>query len=181
MQLKNTTDSYGGITISLHWIIAILMIGLIILGWYLTTISYYHTYYHTLFLTHKSLGMITLILAVFNLTWYIVNPKPKLPNTISRLEKIAAHTMHDILFLLTIALPITGYFMSTAKGTGITIFNWFTVPPFSKTGHQWGEFAGSMHFWLGYSTAILVVLHALAALKHEFINKDGILRRMLGL
>lgn len=181
MLLKNTREYYGFIGILLHWSIALLMIGLIGLGWYLTTINYYHPYYHLLFLIHKSFGMITLILAVFNLLWYIFNPKPKLPSGLRPIEKIAAHLMHNLLFLLTIVMPITGYFLSTSKGDGISIFNWFTVPALYEGGHPWAKLFGELHFWIGYTTATLIIFHALAAFKHEFINKDGLLRRMLGI
>lgn len=181
MPLKNTQSSYGLLTIVLHWSIALLIIGMIPFGWYLTQITYYHPYYHTLFSLHKSLGLLTFFLAILNVAWYVFNPSPKLPLDTKTWEKWAAHSAHFVLLVMMIVIPITGYYISTADGDAVGFFGLFQVPALNAQGHEYQDVAGIAHAWLGYGTAALVALHAAAALKHEFINKDGILRRMLGL
>lgn len=179
MSLKNTTKNYGIMTKILHWLIAILILTLISLGWYITTINYYHPYYPQLFRLHKSLGIITFFFAVINLIWYFTNISPALPPQMKTWEIVAAKSTHLILLLLTILMPISGYFISTAAGEGIQVFNLFQIPALFAHGHPYENLAGKVHYWLGYSMAGLVAIHALAALKHEFWNKDNTLKRML--
>src|SRR5437868_12142887 len=180
-KLINTPTTYGIITILLHWMLAILIIFMIGLGWYITTINYYHPYYHKLFTLHKSLGILTFLIALVNVIWFIANTKPDLPSNMSKWEIFAANSAHILLLFLTLLIPITGYFISTAEGASIQVFDWFEVPALFKQGHGYENLAGKVHAWLGYGTAGLVGIHALAALKHEFLNKDGTLRRMLGI
>lgn len=181
MRLINTPVSYGLVSIILHWSIAILMIGMIPFGWYLTQINYYHPYYHTLFSLHKSFGLLTFFLAVVNVIWYFCTTTPTLPEGTHNSEKIAAHGAHYVLLFMTIVIPLTGYFISTSEGDAVRFFGLFGVPALSAQGHEYQGISGTAHAWFGYGTAALIALHAAAALKHEFINRDGILRRMLGL
>lgn len=175
---KNTSQRYGIITIALHWSIALLIISLIGLGWYITTITYYHPYYHQLFTLHKSLGLLAFALAFMNTLWYLLSVKPSYPPTIKPFEIFAAKCAHLLLLAFMLSVPVSGYFISTATGDGVSFFDWFTVPGKS---HRYAQQAGLAHAWLAYGMAAIICIHILAALKHEFIHKDGILRRMLGL
>jgi len=180
MLIKNTSERYGAVAIILHWIIAVLIIGLILLGWYMTTIDYYHKWYHTCFFLHKAFGILVIKLVVVDIFWLAINKTPNLPTHMKAYEVIAAKITHVLLIMMMILMPITGYFISTAAGDGIDFFNLYTFPNLLAGSHEYGEIAGKLHEYLGYFTAGLIVLHVLAALKHQFINKDNLLRRMLG-
>lgn len=180
MTIKNTKTAYGWVTILLHWTLAVLILGLIPMGWYITTIDYYHPYYHQLFALHKSFGILTLALAIFNIIWFLFNQLPILPAHMRPIEKLAAHSMHYVLLFMMICIPMTGYFISTSEGEGIVFFGLFQLPALLKNGHGYADLFGQLHAWLGYGMLALVAMHAGAALKHEFINKDGLLRRMFG-
>jgi cytochrome b561 len=75
-------------------------------------------------------------------------------------------------------IPATGYIISTSAGDGISMFGWFEVPALLPAGETVRDIAIELHYWLAYGTAALVVIHAAAAVKHQFIDRDGTLRRM---
>src|SRR3990167_4507913 len=108
MQFKNTDNRYGIIAIMLHWLMAILMIGLIILGLYMVRqpISLQKLRFYG---WHKEYGLLALILVAVRLGWRLGNVVPVLPAHISALQKLAAHAAHYLLYLLMFALPVTGW------------------------------------------------------------------------
>jgi cytochrome b561 len=83
-----------------------------------------------------------------------------------------------LLYLLLFFIVVTGYLISTADNRGIEVFNWFVVPGFGEFFDHQADRAGLVHEWLAYSLIGLVLLHALGALKHHFIDKDATLKRM---
>ncbi len=87
--------------------------------------------------------------------------------------------MHLTLFAMMVAIPITGYGISTSAGDGITIFGWFEVPALIPESEALRDLAIELHYYLAYGTAALVLLHAMAAFKHQFIDRDGTLGRMI--
>ncbi|MBC8036025.1 MAG: CoA-binding protein [Rhizobiales bacterium] len=170
---------YDTVAKSLHWIIALLMIVLLFFGEELMeTDEGIGTLLPSL---HVSIGIAVLVLSVFRLLWRFVNPPPPLPPEMSALEKMASKAAHVFFYVLMIGLPLSGWlafpeFLSDEPYTaGITIFGAFPVPAAPDLNlpmddiHEWGSNAG----------IALLVLHVLASLKHHFINRDDVLRRML--
>lgn len=96
-------------------------------------------------------------------------------------QYFAAKSVHIILELLIAVIAITGYFMVTAKGDGLDLFGWITIPAMLTGYDDYVDLAGLIHLWAAYAIIGFASLHALAALKHHFINKDSTLLRMLGL
>ena len=178
--LRSTTDRYGAISRSLHWSIAVLMVALFALGWYMTEISYYDPWYKRAFDWHKAVGMLMFGLAAMRLIWSRLDRGPALLPETSALERFAIHSSHFLLYAMTLLIPISGYFISTAEGSGIDVFGWFEVPALLPASKGREELAGTLHYYQAYGTAYLVGLQALAALKHQFQNRDGTLSRMLG-
>lgn len=179
--LKNTTQAYGWVAILLHWLVAVAVIGLFVLGLYMTGLSYYDPYYRLAPHIHKSIGMLLLGLMAVRLIWRLSNPRPHPVPTLKSWEKRLSEWVHWLLYLLLFAIMISGYLISTADGRAITIFDWFSVPALVTGLPRQEDIAGAVHYWLAMVTIGLVVLHALAALKHHFIDRDATLRRMLGL
>lgn len=178
MALKDRADSFGWVSIAVHWTMAISIIGMFALGLYMDTLSYYDPDYRLYPHWHKSIGLLLVGLFGFRLLWRAVNTSPDALGDI-KLEIVMAKLAHFGLYALLLVVFVSGYLISTADGRAIEVFNWFAVPASGIAISE--DTAGAWHY---YSTHVLIALaavHALAALKHHFINKDRTLRRMLGL
>ena len=176
----NTIDRFGLVAIVLHWVIALIIFGLFGLGWYMVDLTYYDRLYNTLPAIHKSIGILLIVIFVFWLIWKIINLAPKPVEGITRLEIIAAKLVHLGIFALIASILVSGYLIPTAAGMGISVFGWFEVPATITSIPKQEDITGLIHKYLAYVIIGFVLLHAAAALKHHFINKDDTLRRMLG-
>ncbi|MDO6459568.1 cytochrome b [Granulosicoccaceae sp. 1_MG-2023] len=164
---------------SLHWLSALFVFGLFAVGYYMTGLGYYDPLYHTLPWWHKSFGLLLMALVIVRLGYRakITTPPPEPGH--SRFEKRAAALTHALLYLLILAIGISGYLISTAEGKGIVFFGWFEVPALSRPFDGQADIAGLVHLWLAWSLIALVAIHAAGALKHHFIDRDNTLKRML--
>ncbi len=177
---KNGVNDYGLIAQALHWAVALMILALIALGWWMTDLGFYDPWYHRAPALHKAFGMAALGLALVRIVWVVVDRPPPLEDSLGRWERVAAAMAHRGLYLLTLAIPVTGYLLSTARGEGVELFGGIAVPALLPPESGREAWAGQVHTWLAYGTLGLVALHALAALKHQFFDKDGTLRRMAG-
>jgi cytochrome b561 len=177
--LKNDRDRYGILSKLLHWTIATLIFGLIGLGWWMVGLNYYHPDYHSSLELHKSLGMVALAVVLLKLVWRFVSPPPALAATLLGTQRRIAIGTHHLLWLGMIVIPLTGYGISTAEGAGVAVFDWFEIPAWLPRSETLRDVVTELHEWAAYGIGALAILHALAALKHQFINRDGTLRRML--
>lgn len=178
MPLKNSASHYGAISKCLHWCVALLIIGLIGLGFYMVDLTYYDRWYNATLTWHKSLGMAALALAVMKIGWQLYSPPPA-PTGLPPWERLGAGIMHVVLLGMMLIIPASGYLISTSAGQGVEIFGLLRVPALSSGGTALRDAAIAVHFYTAYGTALLIVGHAGAALKHNFINRDETLRRML--
>ena len=176
--LRNTANRFGLVAKSLHWSVAVLILGLVWLGWYMVDLTYYDRWYNDSLTAHRALGLLVLVLAVAKIGWALVPPSPA-PTAATAWERAAAKAMHHVLYLLMLALPITGYVISSSKGAAIPIFSWFDVPALFSVSEKWRDIAIELHYYLAYGIVVLVAGHAGAAIKHQFIDRDGTLGRML--
>ena len=175
--LKNTENTYGLVAILLHWASVFVVFGLFCLGWWMVELDYYSEWYRTAPFWHKSIGLLFATLIIFRLIWKILNKSPKALG--STMEKKIASLAHGILYLMMLAIFISGYLISTADGRGIDVFDWFTLPGFGEFINNQEDIAGLVHEYMAYGLIIMVMLHAMAAFKHHFIDKDEVLLRML--
>ncbi|WP_312948997.1 cytochrome b [Superficieibacter sp.] len=180
MNLKNSSHRYGFVSIALHWLVAIAVYGMFALGLWMVTLSYYDGWYHKAPELHKSIGILLMMALVIRLVWRVISPAPAPLAHYSRLTRVSAVLAHIALYVLLIAIVISGYLISTADGQPISVFGLFNVPATLTDAGTQADLAGTLHLWLAWSVVGLSVLHALAALKHHFIDKDDTLRRMLG-
>ena len=179
MLIKNTLSRFGLYSKLLHWLIAILILGLIWLGWYMVDLTYYDKWYNASLHYHKSLGILALALALVKIGWQWYTPAPGPVTGLKAWEKTGAKLMHYVLWGMMILIPVTGYLISTSAGKPIQLFNWFAIPAIVDVDEELRELAIDVHFYLAYATLFLVAGHAGAALKHHFINRDDTLKRML--
>ncbi len=177
--LKNSSENYGLIAKTLHWVIAILIIGLIWLGWYMVDLTYFDRWYNTSLSTHRSLGLLVFALAVLMLAWRVYSRPPPLVSSIPGWEKVIARSTHVLLYIMMLAIPLSGYLISTSAGKHVSLFGWFEIPPIMQVDETLRDRAIAVHYYLAYGSCFLLGLHVLGALKHEFISRDRTLRKML--
>nr|VFK44778.1 MAG: cytochrome b561 [Candidatus Kentron sp. TC] len=175
----NPGQGFGALSKGLHWTLAVLMIGLIWLGWYMTGLDYYDRWYHASLWMHRVLGIIVLVLAIMALGWRLVSRRPGMAPTIRCWERIAARTAHATLYVMMVALPVVGYLISTSAGDPVPMFGGLEIPAWIAVNEEARNTVVAVHYYLAYTTAFLVVVHILAALKHHFIDRDDTLRGML--
>lgn len=180
MTLKNTKSSYGLVAVVLHWVIAIGVFGLFGLGLWMVDLTYYDSWYKAAPDLHRSIGVIVVALMVLRLAWRLLNPPPNALKTHSFWERRAAHLVHAFLYLLVISMFFTGYFITTAKGQALYIFDYLSIPAFITHIEGLEDIAGDIHEWVAYTIIAMVFIHVAGALKHHFIDKDSTLSRMLG-
>jgi cytochrome b561 len=178
------TLRYDPVAVTLHWVIALAIIIMIPLGFFMEDLPISIRF--DAFAVHKSLGITILALSVFRLIWRLLNPPPALPDTMSAAEKILANISHWFLYFLIIAMPLTGWLMVSASRKYPTVFFWMGEVPFipMPQGIDAKATAGMFHDyheWLAYGAIVLVALHVTAALRHHFFTKDSVLVRMLPL
>ncbi len=178
VQIKNSENRYGSIAITLHWLIAILMIGLLGLGLYMTSLPF-GLQQLQLYGWHKEYGILVLMLAVVRIIWRMRNITPTLPSSMANWEKFAAHGMHYIFYAFMFAMPMTGWMMSSAAGLPVSFFGLFILPDLVSQNENLRVILVQIHEWLGYGLIAAILGHTGAALLHHFYYKDNILRRML--
>jgi len=179
--LKNTRQCFGLVSITLHWLMAVLLISLFVMGLYMTSLDYYDPLYHRLPWWHKSLGLLTVFLLIVRFIWKLLNTAPEPLETHKTWEIFIAHLLQQVFYVLIALIGVAGYLISTSKGKSIDFFNGFEVPAIiGDVEESTADLFGSAHEMLAYVLAALVLLHAAAAVKHHFIDKDKTLKRMLG-
>lgn len=176
----NTDSRYGIITIALHWLVAFIVISLFILGLWMVDLNYYDSWYRRAPELHKSTGVLLFLIMLFRLIWNRLNKRPQLLPGNNPLEGKIARKVHFVLYILLFAVMLSGYLISTADGRPIEIFATFNIPATLTGLEKQEDIAGLVHLVLAIILISLSSFHALAALKHHFINRDKTLIRMLG-
>ena len=142
-------------------------------------LDYYDPNYGLALMLHRSLGMALLSLACLQIAWKLVSPSPPIQIDIPPWQRIAARGMHGLLLLLIVAIPVSGYLLTTSAGSGFVVFGLFNVPavlPVTDTVRDWAE---TVHYFASYGFLVLVAGHAGAAIKHQIWDGVGTLRRMI--
>ncbi len=175
---RSDIRQHGWLAIGLHWTSAILVIALLALGLWMITLSYYSQWYYTAPALHTSMGILFTAVLILRCSWRLTNTQPIITGT--SLEQRAAGISHWLIYWLLFAICISGYLIVTAAGSGISVFGLFELPASPLQFDNQADMAGWWHRWLCYLLMAVIVLHIAAALKHQLINRDGTLSRMLG-
>ncbi len=175
--LKNTADSYGIVSRSLHWIISILIITLLIVGFLMSDMENSNEKFQ-IYGAHKATGVIVLLLVTFRLLWRLMNSAVLMPADLPNWQQKAAYFTHIALYVSMFTMPLSGFLMSVLSGYEVSVYGLFSFAAWEKNTELARLFA-LVHGYTAFCFVGLITLHFLAALYHHFIRKDGVLLRML--
>lgn len=175
--MTQPVSQYNRTAKAIHWISAISIFALFALGYWMVDLTYYSEWYKVAPFWHKSIGIALFALTLLRIVWKITTVTPAIEG--ASWEKTGAKLVHALLYILLISIFISGYLISTADGRGIDVFGLFSLPGLGSLIENQEDIAGEIHFYLTYTLIALASLHALAALKHHFINKDNTLKKMI--
>ena len=177
-----TQQRYSGTAIALHWLLALALTGIFCFGLYMTSLPFSPARLKY-FNWHKWAGMTILILSLLRLLWRVSHRAPALPESISHAmpawQRAAHHGTHHLMYLLFFAIPLVGWMYSSAAGFPIVLFGVLPLPDLVSKSPELAEALKPWHGYLAYALAALVVLHVAAVIKHQLIDHDGLLGRML--
>jgi cytochrome b561 len=177
MSARNTSTQYGWVTKSLHWIIAIGLWAMFFFGRYISNLELGPDNFH-LIPRHKAFGIVILALITIRTLWRTTNPPPTaLPA--KPLEHFLAKTIHAMLYILMLAVPLFGWIGASATGFSIPFFDLFDVPLIWGEDDKVADLFLMLHGYAAMAMMALAALHILAALHHHFIKRDETLRRMI--
>ncbi len=169
---------YTPTAIALHWAVALLICAAFPLGLYmqdlplspqkLRLVSY-----------HKWIGVTVFVLALVRLVWRLTHPAPPLPTSVPAWQRRAAAIAHAALYALMLAVPLSGWLMSSAKGVPTVWLGLIPLPDLIGKDEGLGQALRTVHAALNYALLALVLAHVGAALKHRFVDRDEVLARML--
>lgn len=176
--LKNTRNRYGSVAKSLHWLMAVLIIGLLCVGLYMTGMPNGLDKLQ-LYGLHKSFGLVALMLVIIRLSWKLANVAPLLPDSLSPLNKFAAHAGHAFLYVCAFVMPLSGWALSSSAGVPVSFFNWFVVPELIAPNNDTRLLMKLVHEYTAYGLILLICGHVGAVVLHYVVHKENILKRML--
>lgn len=170
---------YTRTAIALHWLIALLIVCAFALGWVMTDIPGFTPTKLKYFSWHKWLGVTIFALAIVRVLWRATHVPPPLPAGMPALQRIGAHGVHVLLYVLMLAIPVTGYLYSSASNIPVVYLGIVPLPRLIDPDPVLKETLKTLHVSLNYILLALVGLHVLAAVKHQVLDRDGLLSRML--
>jgi cytochrome b561 len=176
--LRNDAGSWGAPAKLFHWVMAALILAQIALGlmaanWRVSPMKL------NLFFWHKSTGMLILALVALRLLWRLANPTPALPSGMAAWERAAAQLSHGLLYVLMIALPMTGWVINSASNVPFRIFWLVPLPAIVAPDKPTADLVALVHGGLFALLALVLVAHIGAALRHHFVKRNDVLTRML--
>lgn len=177
MTSETIKDSFSRTTKVLHWLVALHMIALIALGWWMIDLSFYSSWYYLAPYLHKSFGIVVFVLGIL-LLFSKFRKRPALVKTHARHEVVASKVAHILLFTSIITIPVSGYIFTTFSGNGVSVFDLFEIPAVLSVSENARDWAIDFHIYASYGLLAVIAAHAAGALKHHFIDRDRTLRRM---
>jgi cytochrome b561 len=170
-------SGYTWTAIALHWVVALMIAAAFGLGLYMVELKL-SPLKLKLFSWHKWLGVTIWLLAVLRLVWRAVHKPPALP-LMPAWQRVGAHVSHVLLYVLLLAIPLSGWVYSSAAGVPVVYLGWVPLPDLVPKDKQLADVLKEVHHMLNWTLLAVVILHVAAAIKHHFIDRDAVLHRML--
>lgn len=179
---RQTPTRYSGVAMTFHWALALALVTLFGVGLYMTGLPF-SPQRLKLYNWHKWAGVTILALSVLRLLWRFTHRAPPLPSkvvaTMPGWQQLAHHAVHFLMYALFLAVPLIGWAYSSASGFQIVLFGALPLPDFVAADLELAKAIKPWHAYSAYALAALVVLHVAAVVKHQVIDRDGLLSRML--
>lgn len=169
---------YTRTAIALHWLMAALLLAVLALGFYMHDLPL-SPHKLQLYAWHKWAGVSAFVLVLVRLGWRASHRPPALPAGMAAAQRALAQTGHAALYLLMLAIPLSGWLMSSAKGVQTVYFGVLPLPDLLARDKLLGEQLQTLHLALNWIFIALASGHLGAALKHHWLDRDGLLTRML--
>lgn len=174
---SNMNNVYTPVAKGLHWLMALLIFGLLALGMYMQNLPLSPQKLE-IYSWHKWFGVTVFLMVWFRLAWRVTHRPPAFPETMSRRLQWLAHAGHAALYILMIAIPLTGWLMSSAKGFQTVWFGVLPIPDLVSRDRALGDLLQQVHKLLNIALMLTLAGHVVAALWHHFVLKDDTLRRI---
>lgn len=174
--------SYTAVAKFLHWVLALGLVGIFGVGLYMADLPF-SPQRLKLYNWHKWAGITILLLSVLRLLWRLSHRPPSLPTAMAQSMPKWQHWVHDgthyAMYALFFIVPMIGWAYSSAAGFPVVLFGLIPLPNLLAANQELAETIKSLHGFAAWVLCALVVLHVAAALKHQFIDRDGLISRML--
>lgn len=177
MTLRNTPNSFGLLTKIIHWAVVVIVLGLITVGVIMHEMPNSPEKFQ-LYGLHKATGITLLTLVIFRLGWRIANPTPPILGKPATWEIWLARANHGLFYVVLIIMPLAGWGLSSAANIPVSVFGLFTMPALVAPDKELIVVFRDLHFACAVTLSGLITLHVAGALKHQFVNRDGTIRRM---
>jgi cytochrome b561 len=168
---------YSTPAVVLHWLVALLILAGFPLGIYMVDLPLSPDKLR-LYSYHKWIGVTVFVLVAVRLGWRLTHTPPPLPEGMAAWQRRASAIVHGLLYVLMIAIPLSGWLMSSAKGFQTVWFGVLPLPDLLQKDRELGDVLAGVHKALNFTLLALVILHVAAALKHHFIERQPFLQRM---
>lgn len=176
---STTPKAYTSVAIFFHWVLALLLLLNFCGGLYMANLPKNTPERNDILFYHASMGSLIFMLAVLRLLWRLTHKPAPLPASVARWQVTASHALHWTLYALMLAAPLAGYVHRLAGGHPVSFFGLTTLPVFVDKNENLRLLTDTIHVSLVWLLAILAIGHIGAALKHRFVDKDGVAERML--
>ncbi len=177
MNRTSAAERYSGLSKALHWVIALLAFSQLAMG------KFFEVEVDEadgLFGWHTALGLLVLALMIVRVGWRLTHAVPAPPRNTPGWQQVMARATHVAFYALLIALPLSGWLLTSVEGDPVSFFGWFGVPSLPVPGGEASEdFIEEAHEVLGNVLLVLAGIHVLAGLKHHYVDRDDVLRRMM--
>ena len=172
--------AYGRAAVLMHWLMAALILLNLFVGLYMATLANPSPRRADVLYYHASFGLLVLALAAVRLSWRIFHRPAPLPPSIPRSQRIAAHAVHGMLYVMMLLQPVTGYLHRMAGGHAVSFFGLIDAPVLISRNEPLRLLTDRVHDFGGLLLGVLVAGHVAAALKHRYVDHDAVMRRMAG-
>jgi cytochrome b561 len=177
--VRGGAASYDIVAQALHWLVAGLAVGVVLLGWTIEGTARNTPQRDLLMMVHSSVGLSILGAMLLRAGWRWRHPPPPLPSSLGRLEAALVRCTHLVLYLIFILMPLAGYLNAAAAGHAVNFFGIITIPPLFPENGRLSQVAIATHLVGQYPLYLFVGLHIAGALFHGAVRRDGVVDRML--